>query len=156
MTDADFLASKLAPIETCVAELRRLFSDPATLSGGEDTPRMLELIRGARQRGLDITAEVYPYTASMSQIESVEFDGWEAWPDKKFARYQWRSSGERLMRKSFRCYRKQRGCVTDFSNTEEVVTAVADCAGATPGGPRALDGSQGAPSGWSRCGYCDR
>lgn len=46
MTDADILARELAPIETRVA-LRRLFSGPATLSGGEDTSPMLELIRNA-------------------------------------------------------------------------------------------------------------
>lgn len=40
-------------------------------SGGEDTPRMLDLIRGARKRGLDITTEIYPYTASMAPIESA-------------------------------------------------------------------------------------
>ena len=96
-------------------------------SGGEDTPRMLDLIRGARQRGLDITTEVYPYTASMSEIESAEFADWETWPDQKFERYQWSPTGERLTRESFGRYRKQGGFVVEFTNTEEVVTAaVAD------------------------------
>jgi dihydroorotase len=96
-------------------------------SGGEDTPRMLELIRGARQRGLDITTEVYPYTASMSEIESVEFEKWDTWPDRKFGRYQWPATGERLTKESFGRYRGQGGFVVDFSNTEAVVTAaVAD------------------------------
>ena len=53
---------------------------------GEDTPRGLELIRGARARGLDITTEVYPYTASMSPIEAADNDDWESWPDRKFQR----------------------------------------------------------------------
>jgi dihydroorotase-like cyclic amidohydrolase len=47
-------------------------------SVGEDTPR-------ARARGLDITAEVYPYTASMSPIEAADNDDWQSWPEKKFA-----------------------------------------------------------------------
>ena len=51
-------------------------------SVGEDTPRALELIRGARQRGLDITTEVYPYTASMSTIEGADNENWQTWSDK--------------------------------------------------------------------------
>ena len=58
-------------------------------SVGEDTPRALELIRGARARGLDITTEVYPYTASMSRIEGADNDDWQKWSDKKFARMEW-------------------------------------------------------------------
>ena len=33
------------------------------------------MIRGARERGLDVTTEAYPYTASASLIESPLFDG---------------------------------------------------------------------------------
>ncbi|MEO7363419.1 MAG: hypothetical protein ABI120_24005 [Gemmatimonadaceae bacterium] len=51
-------------------------------SVGEDTPRALELIRGARHRGLDITTEVYPYTASMSTIEGADNENWQTWSDK--------------------------------------------------------------------------
>ena len=92
-------------------------------SGGEDTPRMLELIRGARLRGLDITTEVYPYTASMEEIEGAGNDDWESWSDKRFARYEWPATGERLTRESFGRYRKLGGFVVDYDNTEEVVTA---------------------------------
>ena len=96
-------------------------------SGGEDTPRMLELVRGARLRGLDITAEVYPYTASMEEIDGGGNDRWESWSDKRFARYEWPATGERLTRESFGRYRKLGGYVVDYDNTEEVVTAaVAD------------------------------
>lgn len=96
-------------------------------SGGEDTPRMLELISGARKRGIDVTAEVYPYTASMSPIEAAGYDEWESWQDSKFARFEWPASGERLTRESFGRYRKQGGNVINHSNTEAVVTAaVAD------------------------------
>ena len=92
-------------------------------SGGEDTPRMLELIRGAQARHLDVTAEVYPYTASMSQIEAAEFDDWASWNDSKFARLEWAATGERLDRDSFARFRKQGGFVVDYNNTEDVVTA---------------------------------
>lgn len=96
-------------------------------SGGEDTPRMLQLLRGARLRGLDITAEVYPYTASMTRIEAAEFDRWESWSDRRLARLEWASTGERLTRASFSRFRQMGGLVVDHDNTEAVVTAaVAD------------------------------
>ncbi len=96
-------------------------------SVGEDTPRALELIRGARVRGLDITTEVYPYTASMSPIEAADNDDWQAWPEKKFGRFEWALTGERLTRASFARYRAIGGMIVDYNNTEETVTAaVAD------------------------------
>lgn len=94
---------------------------------GEDTPRGLELIRGARDRGLDITTEVYPYTASMSPIEAADNDDWQDWPDRRFARMEWALTGERLTRESFGRYRAIGGMIVDYNNPEEVVTAaVAD------------------------------
>jgi dihydroorotase len=84
---------------------------------------MLELIRGARKRGLDITTEAYPYTASMSPIEAAGNDDWESWPDRKFGRFEWPATGERLTRESFARYRLQGGQVVDHNNTERVVTA---------------------------------
>lgn len=94
---------------------------------GEDTPRALALVRGARARGLDITTEVYPYTASMSPIEGADNDGWESWPEKKFARFEWALTGERLTRASFAKYHAIGGFIVDYNNPESVVTeAVAD------------------------------
>ncbi len=94
---------------------------------GEDTPRGLDLIRGARARGLDITTEVYPYTASMSPIEAADNDDWETWPERKFQRMEWARTGERLTRASFARYRAVGGYIVDYNNTEDTVTAaVAD------------------------------
>lgn len=94
---------------------------------GEDTPRGLELVRGARARGLDITTEVYPYTASMSHIEGADTDDWKTWPDKKFQRFEWALTGERLTRESFAMYRAIGGYIVEYNNPESVVTeAVAD------------------------------
>ena len=96
-------------------------------SSGEDTPRVLELLRGARARGLDVTTEAYPYAAGMTSIESASFDDWRTWPDAKFGRFEWPSTGERLTRSTFARYRGTGGLVVDHSNTEEVVrNAVAD------------------------------
>ena len=91
-------------------------------SAGEDTPQALELVRGARARGLDITAEVYPYTASMSEIEGADNDDWRLWSDKKFDRFEWALTGERLTRATFRRYREIGGFIVEYSNTEETVT----------------------------------
>jgi N-acyl-D-aspartate/D-glutamate deacylase len=94
---------------------------------GEDTPRGLQLIRGARARGLDITTEVYPYTASMSPIEAPGNDDWRSWPAEKFQRMEWPLTGERLTRESFARYRAIGGLMVDHNNTEAIVTAaVAD------------------------------
>src|SRR4029079_16434369 len=35
----------------------------------EDTPRVLDVIRGARARGLDVTTECYPYDAAMAPLD---------------------------------------------------------------------------------------
>jgi len=94
---------------------------------GEDTPKALDLIRGARKRTLDITTEVYPYTASMSPIEAADNDDWPSWPEKKFARFEWALTGERLTRASFARYRAVGGMIVDYHNTEDIVSkAVAD------------------------------
>jgi len=94
---------------------------------GEDTPRGLSLVRGARARGLDITTEVYPYTASMSPIEAADNDDWRTWPEEKFQRFEWALTGERLTRASFARYRTIGGYIVDYNNTEDIVTAaVAD------------------------------
>lgn len=92
-------------------------------SGGEDTPQMLEMVLGARAHGVDVTAEVYPYTASMSPIEGAEFDEWASWPATKFKRYEWPPTGERLTRESFARYRKQGGYLVDYNNSEVTVSA---------------------------------
>lgn len=90
-------------------------------SGGEDAARMLELIEGARRRGLDVTTEMYPYTASMTGIESPFYDDWAAWPDAKFTRFEWPSTGERLTRDTFAKYRRTGGLIVEYNNTEEVI-----------------------------------
>ncbi len=96
-------------------------------SGGEDAPRMLDLSRGARVRGLDVTTEMYSYTASMAPIESAEHDGWESYSDARFARFEWPATGERFTRESFGRYHKIGGMLVDLNNREAtVLTAVTD------------------------------
>jgi dihydroorotase len=96
-------------------------------SSGRNTPKVLQMIAEARRHGADVTTEMYPYTASASQIESALFDNWERLPDSAFARYLWPPTGERLTRETFAKYRKVGGTVITFGNTEEVIRgALAD------------------------------
>jgi len=87
------------------------------------TPLALRMIEGARARGLDVTTEAYPYTASMTEIASAAYDGWDQRGADAFATLLWPATGERLTRESFARYRKQGGFVIQFGNTEEMVRA---------------------------------
>jgi N-acyl-D-aspartate/D-glutamate deacylase len=87
------------------------------------TPLALQMIEGARARGLDVTTEAYPYTASMTEIASAAYAQWEQRDPEYFARLLWPATGERLTRESFERYRKQGGFVIQFGNTDEMVRA---------------------------------
>jgi len=95
----------------------------ANSSYGEDVTTLFEILSAAKARGVDITTECYPYTAGMTEIDSVLFDDWESWPDSRFARFQWPATGERLTRATFAKYRKAGGLVVMDNNTEEALRA---------------------------------
>ncbi|MEN8160232.1 MAG: amidohydrolase family protein [Myxococcota bacterium] len=81
-------------------------------SGGPQAAGYLRRIRAARARGVDVTTEVYPYTASSTYIESALFDeGWREMRDVDYGNLQWAETGERLTAESFARYRKQGGMV---------------------------------------------
>jgi dihydroorotase len=86
------------------------------------------MIDGARRRGLDVTTEAYPYTASMTDIASATFgEGWQERRGIGYADLQWPSTGERLTPDSFARYRKLGGMVLIHQIPEDVVRlAVAD------------------------------
>lgn len=88
-------------------------------SAGEMARTTLEMIRGARQRGLDVTTEAYPYTASSTRIESALFDSWEGADDTTYNRIQWAGTTERLTAETFRKYREQGGWVVIHGRNEE-------------------------------------
>src|SRR4029079_7951219 len=92
----------------------------AQSSGGRQTPALLQLLGRARGRGIDVTTEMYPYTASQTRIESALYDDWERYTDERFQTRLWPATGERLTRDTFAKYRKQGGSVISFGNTEEV------------------------------------
>jgi N-acyl-D-aspartate/D-glutamate deacylase len=87
------------------------------------TPLALQMIDAARGRGVDVTTEAYPYTASMTEIASAAYSNWETREPDFFSRLLWPATGERLTRESFAQYRKQGGFVIAFGNTEEMVRA---------------------------------
>lgn len=92
-------------------------------TGGPNVAQELRMIADARSRGMDVTAEAYPYTMSMTSIQAAMFDHREDGPDTFFASLLWPATGEHLTRESFLRYRKQGGMVILPSNTPENVHA---------------------------------
>ena len=87
-------------------------------SAGELARVTLEMIRGAQQRGIDVTTEAYPYTASSTRIESALFDAWEGSDDSTFQRIQLAGTTERLTGETFRQYRELGGWVVIHGRNE--------------------------------------
>jgi dihydroorotase len=94
-----------------------------TSMGLRETPLCLAMMEGARARGIDVTTEMYPYTAGMTDLSSAIFD--EGWQGKQggitYKDLQWALTGERLTAESFVRYRKQGGMVAIHSIPEDVV-----------------------------------
>lgn len=67
----------------------------------------LEMIEGARSRGVDVMADAYPYTASSTGLSTTAFDpGWrERYGGISYSDVELVSTGERLTEESFRRYR---------------------------------------------------
>ena len=93
-------------------------------TGMRAVPQLLEMISGARERGLDVTTECYPYTAGMTKIEAALFD--EGWQDHYGIDYEQLMSpdtGEYLNSHSFAKYREEGGWVIAFSTPEVSMSA---------------------------------
>ena len=105
-------------------------------------PQVLELIAGARNRGLDITTEAYPYTAGSTSIESAIFDpGWQNHLGISYGDLQWEETGERLTQVTFEQYREKGGTVIIHMMKDEWI----DLAMASPFVMVASDGMPYAP-----------
>jgi N-acyl-D-aspartate/D-glutamate deacylase len=86
-----------------------------------NTAKCLQMIEGARQRGLDISTEAYPYTATQTLIESAIYDeGWQERLGMTYKDLQWVATGERLTEETFARYRKSGGSVIGHSIPEEI------------------------------------
>lgn len=93
-------------------------------NGLRQTPRLLSMIDGARARGLDVTTEVYPYTAASTYLQSALFEpGWQTRFAIGFQDVQWAATGERLTEATFARYRKQGGLVVIHMIPEDSVRA---------------------------------
>ncbi|MBL8169001.1 MAG: amidohydrolase family protein [Acidobacteria bacterium] len=91
-------------------------------TGTNITQKLLQNIQDARQHGLDVTTECYPYTAGMTRLESALFDeGFQQRLGVDYKDLQWPETGERLTPETFARYRKQGGGIIVHSNTEEMV-----------------------------------
>ncbi len=80
----------------------------------------IDKVEAMQSRGFDIMAELYPYTAASTSIESALFD--EGWRQKFGASYediQWQETGERLTETTFREYREKGGTVILHMMDEE-------------------------------------
>ena len=89
-------------------------------TAGARAEEALAMIRGARERGIDVTTEAYPYTASASLIQSPLFDGWDGRTREAYRALQWVETGERLTPETFALYRRQGGWVIMHGRSEEI------------------------------------
>lgn len=96
-------------------------------SGISDVPEVLRLIDNNRAAGMDLTTEVYPYTAASTLLESAMFNpGWEKNLRITHNDIVWTATGERLTPESFERYRKQGGWVImHMMKDENVERAIA-------------------------------
>ena len=86
-----------------------------TSMGLSATPALLQLIDGARARGLDVTTEAYPYTAGATMLQSAIFDpGFQERMGIDYSNILWPATGERLTAETFAKYRQQGGLAVIF------------------------------------------
>ena len=107
-------------------------------SAGAAAEAAVAIVRGARERGIDVTTEAYPYTASASLIESPLYDAWEGRPASAYRSLQWVETGERLTPETFARYRRQGGWVIGHGRSEELnawIVAQPDVIAASDGIP---------------------
>lgn len=90
-------------------------------SGLRATPLLLQMIGEAQSRGLDVTTECYPYTATQTMIQSAIYDeGWKEALGIDYKDLQWVATGERLTAESFATYRKTGGSVIGHAIPEDI------------------------------------
>ncbi len=106
-------------------------------SGLSQGPLLAEMLEGARKRGLDVSTEVYPYTAGSTLLQSAIFDpGWQERIGIGYGDLQWPATNERLTEESFARYRKEGGWVIIHMIPERTVAFLV----ARPGVMIASDG----------------
>ncbi len=72
----------------------------------------LDMLNVVKNKGFDITTELYPYTAGSTTLQSAMFsDGWQERLGISYGDLQWVATGERLTKETFEKYRKEGGVV---------------------------------------------
>jgi N-acyl-D-aspartate/D-glutamate deacylase len=92
-----------------------------------EAPTCLALVAGARQRGVDVTVEAYPYGAGMTSIASALFNpGWRERRGIDYRDIEIPATGERLTRERFDALHNSATpeYVLIHSNPDSVVDAV--------------------------------
>ena len=87
---------------------------------------VLDMLDGARKRGVDVTTEVYPYNASSTNIGSALYNlGWRERSGSRYEDLEWPPTGERLNAESFARYRKEQpgAAIIRHSMTDASVNA---------------------------------
>lgn len=119
-----------------------------TSLGFSFTPRMLQMIKEARSRGIDVTVECYPYAATQTAIETAVYDdGWQESLGITYGDLQWAETGERLNAESFARYRKSGGMVIAHSIPEDVVKSTISDSMVIIASDGTLSGGKGHPRG---------
>ncbi len=81
-------------------------------SGLEQVPVLLEMIEMAQSKGIDVTTEVYPYTAASTNIQAAILDpGWRERLGADYGDIEWVETGERLDSASFMARREEGGMI---------------------------------------------
>jgi N-acyl-D-aspartate/D-glutamate deacylase len=71
-------------------------------------PVVLEIIDRAREQGVDVSTEVYPWEAAQTGLASAIFDeGWQQRTGATYGDLEWAATGERLTEETFKRYRAQ-------------------------------------------------
>ena len=110
-----------------------------TSMGLGQTRRLLGMIDGARARGLDVTTEMYPYTAASTYLQSALFEpGWQQRFAIDFKDVQWAATGERLTEETFAQYRARGGFVVIHMIPDDALRAALTH-------PTVMVGSDGVP-----------
>lgn len=126
-------------VETAAATGASLHVVHIGSSGGRAVREAIALMDSARTAGLDVTTEVYPYTAASTYLETAMFNpGWQSNLGISYGDIAWAATGERLTAETFAKYRAQGGAVIIYMMREEdVAFAVAH--------PRVIIASDGMP-----------
>ncbi len=95
-----------------------------TSTGLRQTSVALAMITGARQRGIDVTTELYPYEAASTDIRAAIFDpGWQERLGITERDIMWFGTGERLTPETFVAYRRTGGPIVAFVIPQEAIDA---------------------------------